>query len=99
VLWLARRRPWLRAHAWQGILLGAATALVVVGVWLGDFALEAAGLPSPGLAAVVVQLAAFACYLVLSVRSMVGAYRRREAALPLIGARARRFGLTRRDRD
>jgi hypothetical protein len=91
VLALARRRRWLRSHAWQGLLLAGLAALVVVAPWLGDFALEAAGLPSPGPGAVVLQLAASAGYLALSLRSMAQAYHRRDAALPLIGARARRW--------
>jgi uncharacterized membrane protein len=91
VLALARRRTWLRSHAWQGLLLGALAALAVVAPWLGDFALEAAGLPTPGLATAVLQLLAFAAYLAISLRAMVTAYHRRDAALPLIGARARRW--------
>lgn len=91
VLALVRRRAWLRWHAWQALLLAALAALVVVGVWLGDFALESAGLPSPGLAGVVLQLGALTAYLALSLRSMALAYRRRDTALPLIGARARRW--------
>jgi uncharacterized membrane protein len=87
VLALARRRAWLRSHAWQGLVLGALVALVVGALWLGDFALEVTGLPTPGLATVVLQLAAFAAYLAVSLRCMVVAYSRRDAALPLIGAR------------
>ena len=88
---LARRRAWLRSHAWQALVLGTLTGLVVAALWLGDFALESAGLPTPGLATVVGQLAAFAAYLGLSLRCMVDAYRRRDATLPLIGVRARRW--------
>jgi uncharacterized membrane protein len=95
VLAFARRRPWLRAHAWQGLLLGALAALVVVVLWLADFALEVSGLPTPGLATVVLQLAVAAAYLAVSLRCMVDAYRRRDATLPLIGARARRWALRR----
>ena len=84
---LVRRRPWLRSHARQGLALGGVAAFVLVALWLGDFALETAGLPTPGLATVVLQLAVFAAYLVVSLRCMLDAYRRRDAALPLIGAR------------
>jgi uncharacterized membrane protein len=91
VLALARKRAWLRAHAWQGLLLALAAGVIVVGLWLGDFALEMAGLPTPGLATALLQLAAFAAYLVLSLRAMVGAYRHREPALPWMGALARRW--------
>jgi uncharacterized membrane protein len=91
VLALARRRPWLRAHAWQALVVGASAALMLVAPWLGDFGLELAGLPTPGLATVVVQLAVFAAYLGVSLRCMVDAYRGRDAALPLIGSRARRW--------
>jgi uncharacterized membrane protein len=90
VLALARRRAWLRSHAWQGLLLGLLAALAVVALWLGDFALEAAGLPSPGLVAVVLQLVVLAAYLAISIRLMLDAYRRREATLPLIGPWSRR---------
>jgi hypothetical protein len=81
----------LRSHAWQGLVLAALTALVVAALWLGDFALEGAGLPTPGLGTVVLQLAILAAYLGVSLRCMRDAYRRRDAALPLIGARARRW--------
>jgi len=96
---LARRRAWLRSHAWQALVLGAVTGLVVAAPWLGDFALESAGLPTPGLATVVVQLAAFAAYLAVSLRCMVDAYRRRDATLPLIGVRARRWAGVRGDEE
>lgn len=91
VLALARRRRWLRAHAWQGLLLAALAGLAVLFPWLLDFALELSGLPTPGLATVVLQLLVAAAYLAVSLRCMVDAYRRRDAALPLIGARARRW--------
>jgi uncharacterized membrane protein len=91
VLLLARGRPWLRAHACQALALGAVTAVVAAGVWLGDFALETLGLPALGLGGVVVQLLALAGYLAGSLREMVRAYQRRDAALPWIGARARRW--------
>lgn len=102
VLLLARGRPWVRAHAWQGLLLAALAGLVVVLLWLLDFALELSGLPTPGLATVVLQLAVAAAYLALSLRCMAHAYRGRDAALPLIGARARRWTANRgafRDED
>jgi hypothetical protein len=88
---LARRRAWLRAHAGQALALGASAAVLLTALWLGDFGLEVAGLPTPGLAMVAVQLAIFAAYLAVSLRCMRDAYRRREAALPLIGSRARRW--------
>lgn len=91
VLLFARRRPWLRGQASQSLALAALTVAAVVGLWLGDFALEAVGLWSPGLVAVALQLAAAALYVGLSVRSMILAYQRRDAALPWIGARARRW--------
>ena len=99
VLALARRRPWLRSHAWQALALGALAALVVLGPWLADFGLEVAGLPTPGLATVALQLAVFSAYLGISLRCMVDAYRRREAGLPLIGSRARRWAGTGDDED
>jgi uncharacterized membrane protein len=91
VLLVARRRPWLRSHAWQGLVLGVAAAVLVAGTWLGGFALEAAGLPSLGLPAVAFQIVVLAAYLALGLRSMVHAYHRRDAALPLVGARVRRW--------
>lgn len=91
MLAVVRRRPWLSFHAWQGLLLGLAAALLVAGLWLGDFALEAAGLPPLGLIAVAIQLAALASYLALSLRSMIHAYHRRDTALPFLGAQARRW--------
>lgn len=91
VLLAARGRPWLRTHAVQSIALAAITGLVVAGVWLGDFLLESFGLRGPGLGGVVVQLLALTAYLAASLREMVRAYQRRQAALPFIGARARRW--------
>ena len=83
VLALARRREWLRAHALHGLVLAGLATVCVVGPWLLDFALEATGLPALGLAAVAVQLLAFAAYLALSLRAMLLAYRGGRATLRL----------------
>jgi hypothetical protein len=91
VLVRSHGRRWLRSHAWQGIVLGLLPLVLVTVSWLGDFVLEASGLPTPGLALVAAQIAAAAACLVAALRAMAGAYRRRDAALPWIGARARRW--------
>jgi uncharacterized membrane protein len=88
---VGRRRPRLRFHAWQGLLLALATAAAAVLPWLGSYALETAGLPAFGAAAVVVQLLAGAAALGTSLWLMVTAYHRRDAALPLLGWLARRW--------
>ncbi len=88
---VARRRPRLRFHAWQGLLLSAVAFVAAVGPWLGGYALETAGLPSFGVAAVLLQLAAGCAVLVAAVWLMVTAYHRRDVALPLLGALARRW--------
>lgn len=88
---VARRRPRLRFHAWQGLLLSVVAGAAAVLPWLGSHALEAAGLPSFGVAAVLVQLAAGLAFLVASVWLMATAYHRRDVTLPLLGALARRW--------
>jgi uncharacterized membrane protein len=88
---VARRRPRLRFHAWQGLLLSGAALVVALGPWLGSYALEAAGLPSLGGAVVVGQLAAGCAVLVAALWMMATAYHRRDRALPLLGALARRW--------
>lgn len=91
VLLRSRGRSWLRSHAWQGLVLGLLPLAVLAATWLGDFALEAGGLPTPGLGLVVGQIGVAAAYLVIALRAMAGAYQRRDAALPVIGPRARRW--------
>ena len=88
---VARRRPRLRFHAWQGLLLSALAGVTAVGPWLASHALETAGLPSFGVALVLTQLLAGAAVLVVSVWLMTTAYHRRDVALPLLGALARRW--------
>jgi uncharacterized membrane protein len=88
---VARRRPRLRFHAWQGLLLWAVAFVAAVGPWLGGYALETAGLPSLGIAAVLFQLATGCALLVAAVWLMVTSYHRRDVALPLLGALARRW--------
>jgi uncharacterized membrane protein len=88
---VGRRRPRLRFHAWQGLLLSAVALVVAVGPWLGSHALETAGMPSAGVAAVLLQLGAGGAVLVAAVWLMATAYYRRDVALPLVGALARRW--------
>lgn len=88
---VARRRPRLRFHAWQGLLLSGVASVVVLGPWLGSYVLETAGLPSPGVGAVLVQLVGGCTLLVAAVWLMVASYHRRDVALPLLGALARRW--------
>jgi hypothetical protein len=90
VLLRSRGRSWLRAHAWQGLVLGLLPPALLAATWLGDFVLEASGLPTPGLTLVVVQVVLAAAYLVVALRTMAGAYQRRDPTLPWIGAWARR---------
>ena len=87
----ARRRPRLRFHAWQGLQLSVLAALAAVGPWLAAHVLESAGLPSFGVAIVLVQLVAGAALLVAGLWLMATAYHRRDVALPLLGALARRW--------
>jgi uncharacterized membrane protein len=91
LLTVARRRPRLRFHAWQALMLSVIAWAMAVGPWLVSHALEAAGLPSLGVAAVLLQLAAGLAFLVVSVWLMATAYHRRDVALPLVGALARRW--------
>jgi hypothetical protein len=88
---VARRRPRLRFHAWQGLLLSVLAGLAAVAPWLAAHALETAGLPSLGAALVLVQLVAGAVLLVTGVWLMATSYHRRDVALPLLGALARRW--------
>jgi uncharacterized membrane protein len=88
---VARRRPRLRFHATQGLLLFALGALAAVGPWLLGYALETAGLPSLGVVLVLAQLVAGAAVLTASVWLMVTSYHRRDVALPVLGRLARRW--------
>jgi uncharacterized membrane protein len=88
---VARRRPRLRFHAWQGLFLSALAGVTAVAPWLASHALETAGLPSFGVALVLTQLLGGAAVLAVSVWLMATAYHRRDVALPLVGALARRW--------
>lgn len=88
---VARRRPRLRFHAWQGLLLSVLAALAGVAPWLAAHTLETAGLPSLGFAFVLAQLLAAAALLVTGLWLMATAYHRRDVALPFLGALARRW--------
>lgn len=91
LLTIARRRPRIGFHAWQGLFLALAGAAAAIGPWLLGYGLEMAGLPWPGAVVVALQLAAGTALLVASVWMMATAYHRRGAALPLVGALARRW--------
>ena len=88
---VARRRPRLRFHAWQGLFLSALAGGAAVAPWLASHALETAGLPPLGIAFVLAQLVVGTAVLVASVWLMATAYHRRDVALPLLGALARRW--------
>jgi uncharacterized membrane protein len=88
---VARRRPRLRFHAWQGLLLSVLAGVTAVAPWLASHVLEAAGLPSFGVALVLTQLLVGAAVLATSVWLMATAFHRRDVALPLLGALARRW--------
>ena len=88
---VARSRPRLRFHAWQGLFLSALAVVTAVAPWLASHALETAGLPSFGVAFVVTQLVVGSAVLAASVWLMATAYHRRDVALPLLGALARRW--------
>lgn len=88
---VARRRPRLRFHAWQGVLLSVLAGLAAVVPWLATHALETAGLPPFGFAFVLVQLLAASALLVGGLWLMAAAYHRRDVALPFLGALARRW--------
>ena len=88
---VARSRPRLRFHAWQGLFLSALAVVTAVAPWLASHALETAGLPSFGVAFVVAQLVVGSAVLAASVWLMATAYHRRDVALPLLGALARRW--------
>lgn len=91
LLTVARRRPRLRFHAWQGLLLAALACVAAVAPWLASHALETAGLPSFGVALVLTQLVAGIALLSASLWLMATAYHRRDVALPLLGPLARRW--------
>ncbi len=88
---VGRRRPRLRFHAWQGLMLSVLAPVLAVGPWLAGHALETAGLPPFGVALVLLQLASASALLAGSLWLMVAAYHRRDVALPLVGALARRW--------
>jgi uncharacterized membrane protein len=88
---VARRRPRLRFHAWQGLLLSGLAGVAAVAPWLAAHALETAGLPSFGVAFVLAQLVAGSGLLLAGLWLMATAYHRRDVALPLLGALARRW--------